>query len=201
MKNRKSMPEKSIQVISCALAVVVMILLMSGDMIMSKILRVNPNQDYPYDTNHSANEKEDNVPSNKEDESSSVDITIDTDYDVSFMKSTNLMELQKLIQTGETIYVFSGRSTCPPCRRFVPILKKVVKEYQLENVYYLNQSLISETTEGYDTFIAYSTQLQEKFGTTPYFMVFKNQKYQTGQIGMLKEETLENYLRELFQNY
>jgi predicted bacteriocin transport accessory protein len=192
MKKAKPIPEKSLQVISCALAVVVMILLMSGDMIMSKILRVNPNQDYPYDINKGSDEKV----------NSSVDIDVSLNYDVSFMKETNLVELRNLILTGNTIYVFSGRSTCPPCKKFVPVLKNVTQELQLTNVYYLNQSEIDEKTEGYQEFTKFSPLLQEEFGTTPFLMVFKDQKYQEGQIGTMgTDEVFTKYLKEIFQKY
>lgn len=192
MKKAKPIPEKSLQVISCALAVVVMILLMSGDMIMSKILRVNPNQDYPYDVNKGSDEKV----------NSSVDIDVSLNYDVSFMKETNLVELRNLILTGNTIYVFSGRSTCPPCKKFVPVLKNVTQELQLTNVYYLNQSEIDEKTEGYQEFTKFSPLLQEEFGTTPFLMVFKDQKYQEGQIGTMgTDEVFTKYLKEIFQKY
>lgn len=196
MKNTKGMPEKSLQVISCAMAVVVMILLMSGDMIMSKILRVNPNQNYPYEEQDESSKEE------KKEEDSSTIQNVDLEYDVSFMKPTNLIELQEYIQKGELIYVFSGRRTCAPCRRFVPILKKVVEDLGITNIYYLNQSEINNMTDGYQNFQAYSNELQEKFGTTPYFMIFKDQKYLEGQIGMMKtDELLEDYLKELFQKY
>lgn len=191
MKKSKKIPEKSLQVLSCAMAVAVMILLLSGDIFMSKILRVNPNQEYPYD------EKNDNS-SSKEDENSQ-DIKINSSnssYDVSFMKQVSLVDLDEIIQQGGIIYVFSGRSTCPPCRKFVPVLEKVVKDLQLSNVYYLDQSTIKKTADGYQKFVDYSEELQKEFGTTPYFMIFNNKSYQEGLIGMSEtEESLEKILK------
>ena len=46
-KNKKGgMNEQSLQVLACAVAVAVMILLLSGDMLISQFITVNPNQDY-----------------------------------------------------------------------------------------------------------------------------------------------------------
>lgn len=43
------MNEKTVRVLSCAVAVGVMILLLSGDMIISQFIPYNPNQEYPYE--------------------------------------------------------------------------------------------------------------------------------------------------------
>lgn len=207
MKNHKKIPEKTVQVLSCAMAVAVMILLMSGDIFMSKILHVNPNQDYPYDEKSKDNNFNDDKilndtdsSSNKNNDENGENITEppvvstesnEDDYDVSFLKEINLVDLDSLIQKESLIFVFSGRSTCPPCRRFVPILQRVVNDLKLDNVYYLNQSLIKSSTEGYEKFVSYHEQLQDKFGTTPYFMVFQNGAYQVGRIGVAPYEEIK----------
>lgn len=194
MKKNNKMSKETIEVISCAIAVVTILLLLSGDMIMSKILRVNPNQDYPYEENNSSNTPSDPEVLDKPE--------IDSSYDVSFMTKTNLVELNSLIQEGKTLFVFSGRSTCPPCKRFVPTLKKVATQLQKQNIYYLDQSEINPDSEGVDEFIMYSETLQSKFGTTPYFMVFKDKLYVTEQIGTMEtEEKLENYLNTILSEY
>ena len=76
----------------------------------------------------------------------------------------------------------------------MPILQKVVGDLKLDNVYYLNQSLIKSSTEGYEKFVSYHEQLQDKFGTTPYFMVFQDGKYQVGRIGVTSYEELEELI-------
>lgn len=195
MKNNKKIPERSLQVLACAIAVGVMILLLSGDIFMSKILRVNPNQDYPYDKENTDDTSFNNLDSNDKSEEKN-----DNAYDVSFMKEVNLTDLDQIIQNEEKVFVFSGRSTCPPCRMFVPILQKVVKDLDLKHVYYLNQSNIKSTTEGYSKFVSYSLEIQENFGTTPYFMIFQNADYKEGVIGFSAND-LETLLKEVVLKY
>jgi len=196
-KSNGKLDEKSLQVLSCSLAVAVLLLLLSGDMIISQFLRVNPNQDYPLEEKQEESNSGTEVfenDSHKEEPSVS--------YDVSYMKESSISEILQKIASKETVFLFSGRSTCPPCRAFVPVLKKVSEKWQLDNLYYLDRSKIHSETEGYQEFLAYSHELQTSFTSTPYFMIFQNGVYQESVIGMYEtNEALETVLNTLIQKY
>jgi len=55
--NQNKMDKKTVQILACSLAVGVMILLLSGDMIISQIIKVNPNQDYQVEEENKTNDE------------------------------------------------------------------------------------------------------------------------------------------------
>lgn len=174
-EDNKLSPETRVNLL-CALAVLVLCLLLSGDMIVSHFIPVHPNDNYVKEKEFEKREEEGN-PS-------------DNNYDVSYMESISLLSLLEKIEQKDTIFIFSGKSKSPPCQKFSSVLKEVKEQIEIK-IYYLDQNEISEHTDGYELFLTYSSSLQDLFRVTPYFMVFQNGKYQGEVIGMrdnLKEE-------------
>ena len=103
-----------------------------------------------------------------------------------------LSEVISKINSKETVYLFSGRSTCTPCKKFIPVLKEVQEETQIK-IYYIDRNAIHSDSEGYQTFLNYSDELSLKFSSTPYFMIFLDGMYQRSVIGLqadLKDKLL-----------
>jgi len=172
-----SFSDKTLTVLSCSIAVAVMILLLSGDMIISKFIQVHPNQNVLEENQ----EKKQDVLEDEHDDTHPV--ISDSSYDVSFLKQTDLKDILNHIQNNETVFLFSGRSTCGPCRLFLPVLKEVFQEFETISGYYLNRNEVVESNEYYE-FIHLSNILEEKFGSTPFFMIFQNGELKDYIIGM-----------------
>lgn len=186
-KAENKINEKSLQVLSCALAVAVMLLLLFGDMIISRFIPLNPNQN--------------SVKEEKEDETVTK-VLESNDYDVSFMNEVSLNRALSDIQTGNLVFLFSGRSTCGPCRSFVPVLKEVYQDLNITSGLYLDRNSITSGTEGYDMFVSQSEILQSNFGSTPLFLLFKNGTFQDYILGMRGDSSeLKNLLKEKIQKY
>ncbi len=177
------------QVIFCVISVLVLVLIFFGDAIITRFLPVEPN---PIPDGYFP----DSVEEKEEEETPTV--SSNSSYDVSFMKEQTILDVLKHIESGEIVYVFSGRSTCEPCKRFVPVLKEVATSKNI-SIDYLDRTKISKNSEGYEKFLSYSSTLSENFSKTPYFMVFKNNQYQEDVIGYQSDLTIQ--LEEIFQKY
>lgn len=170
MKNKeknKKIDEKSLQTLSCAIAVAGMILLLSGDFLISRFIRINPNQIY-------IEPKE----------------TAISNYDISFLNPVSLTEASAKIKEGGRVIIFSGRSTCNPCQNFIPILKETLNELNITDALYLERNTILEQSEEYNEFIKYSPILKEEFSSTPFLMIFQNGKWDDYILGLPKSEGL-----------
>ncbi|MGT2933820.1 thioredoxin domain-containing protein [Streptococcus catagoni] len=53
------------------------------------------------------------------------------------MKEVSLFDINKMMTQKKTFYLYTGRSTCPHCRRFLPKLLKASKKSK-RTVFYLN---------------------------------------------------------------
>lgn len=195
MKKQKAngkLDEKSLTVLSCALAVAVMILLLSGDMIITQFIRVNPNQEYP-ELQEKKEEKPQEEPVNNINNEEK-----DNNYDVSFLNQTTIEKAIEKINSGDRVIIFSGRSTCPPCQSFVPILKETFEELNITNALYFDRNTIDEKTSGYTEFLKYSDILEEEFDSTPFLMIFQDGKWKDYIIGMApSKEALKEELKQL----
>lgn len=146
-------------ILSCLLAVSILVFLFLGDFIILHFLPVSPNQTLPLEEDVRDEVLDEEVPS----------ISVDPLYDTSFMKNESLDSILARIKRGETVFLFSGRSTCSPCRKFLPILREAYDEKPVESLFYLDRSFIDEYTEGYYEFLNLSDTLQENFSSTPFF--------------------------------
>ena len=183
--NSPKMNEKSLQVLSCALAVVILIILMSGDMIITRFIKVKPNQDYP--ASKLPQDKPTDLEQNEQD---SVYVSID------------LSTLLSKIEAKEEVIVLSGRDGCGACQRFKPVLESVLKE-QNRKAYYLDRNENMKTDE-YQKLIALDPFIELSFSSTPFLMLFQNGSYKNGICGMMEEEnalkiTLGKMITETYQ--
>lgn len=201
MKKPAKIDEKTVRVLACAVAVAVMILLLSGDMFLSRLIHVNPNQEYK------ENDRDNKQSDVKQEESkqtvqSNIDNTANpnVDYDVTFMNQISLKETYDKIMNQETVLVLSGRSTCGPCKRFVPVLKSVYSELHIKDGIYLDRNSIKSNTEGYQEFLDLSDTISENFGGTPFFMIFQDGKLKDYILGITSEEEVKEDLIRKIQN-
>ncbi len=176
------MNEKTVQVVSCAVAVAVMILLLSGDMIISQFLPIVPNQEM----------KEADVEKDY----------LDSPYpfDVSFMEEVNLTRAVELIQSGDEIFLFSAKASDSNSRYFLSFLLDAGDDIT-QTIYFLNRANVRPSTEGYDEFVSYSEEIRKRFLTVPYLMAFRDGKYQGGIIGRQAnlEEVIFQFLHQFEQ--
>lgn len=181
-KNKKGgMNEQSLQVLACAVAVAVMILLLSGDMLISQFITVNPNQDYSKE---------------KENKDSSKDLdSIENNYDTSFLKEVSLEEIVEKIKEDSLVVVFSGKSTLSSCQRFLTVLTSSLKELNYDTALYLEQGKIDTNTNGYEEFLSISPTLEQEFLNPPLLMFFKNGVLVDYISGMTNENTLQEMIK------
>lgn len=175
------MNEKSVQVLGCALAVAILIVLMSGDMIITKFLKVKPNQEYP-----KVNQPE--IPLPEEDLKE-------------YLLKTDLKTVMEKIEANEKVLVISANEECSPCQKFVPVLKSVVNEKKIKTYYLERKEVVRD--DNYEKLIQMDPFIELSFGTTPFLMLFQDGSYKNGISGMMQdEETLKNALNELiFSGY
>ena len=172
----------------CILSIVLFFVLLLGDHIVWLFLPRNPNDNYTIMKESEKIEEEKKENSNLE---NSPTVKLE-EYDISFMIPITLSEVISKINSKETVYLFSGRSTCTPCKKFIPVLKEVQEETQIK-IYYIDRNAIHSDSEGYQTFLNYSDELSLKFSSTPYFMIFLDGMYQRSVIGLqadLKDKLL-----------
>lgn len=190
-KENKRLNEEQLKILSCALAVGVMILLLSGDYIITKFIKTEPNNNYVL------NKKEDE----QQKEETESTLNQNNNYDVSFLTPITIEEALTKIKAKERVIIFSGRSTCGPCQMFVPVLKKALEELSITDVYYFDRNKINNQTPGYEEFIKYNSILQERFGSTPFLMMFNNGSWQDYILGMMpEEETLKETIKNKINN-
>lgn len=175
MKKNSNMNEQTLKVLAYSVAIAVMIVLLTGDMIVSGLMHVNSSQE------ESEQREADKKPKEEE---STPSVSSNGDYDIQFMSQISLQETYEKIINKETIFVLSGRSTCGPCKQFVPILKDVYSELKITDGIYLNQNLINSDTEGYQEFVSLSNTISENFGGTPFFMIFQDGELVDSILGM-----------------
>lgn len=118
------MDEKVVKVISCSVAVAVMILLLSGDMIISQFIRVNPNQDM---------------------------IVEETSF---CEQRFCLQALSNQIKYHDTVFVLIGQSEEESCSQILSIFEETIAEYPaVYGSYFDFQQFIFEEDE-YQAFLA-----------------------------------------------
>lgn len=190
-KNKKTtkLDEKSLRVLSCALAVGVMILLMSGDMIITKFIKVKPNQ-LPKDEIVEPGPSDD----------TSVNETPKDEFDVSFYQQVSLDVLVEKIEKGETVVYFSGRFTCPPCHSFLPILTEVLKENNMTTAYYIDRSTIKANMPAYEKLVQMDSFISENFGGTPLLLLFHDGKYQNGLSGYYGDDATKTNIKTVLKS-
>ncbi|MSU86070.1 bacteriocin transporter [Streptococcus dysgalactiae subsp. dysgalactiae] len=59
-----------------------------------------------------------------------------------FLKSVSISEIQTMMANKKIFYLYTGRATCPHCRRFMPRLIKATQESKIP-IYYLNSESMS----------------------------------------------------------
>lgn len=60
------------------------------------------------------------------------------------LKEINYKEYNKMINEKKDFIIYIGSDTCPNCVSFAPKLESVIKEYKINNVYYINLNSLSE---------------------------------------------------------
>lgn len=202
---KKQLDEKALRVLSCSVAVAVMILLLSGDMIISKFIRVNPNQEVMNEEKDDASNVDDDFKEHIKEPPVQKDILdepIDPIYDTSFLQKIDLSSLMTKIQNKEVIFLFSGRSTCGHCIDFLPILKDVFKILNVQTGFYIDRNSVLESDEVYDTFLKLSPVIENNFIGTPFFMIFKDGQFQDYIMGMPHDKNdLKNRLEDMIKKY
>lgn len=191
MKKNSNMNEQTLKVLAYSVAIAVMIVLLAGDMIVSGLMHGNSNQEGVEQREVDTKLKEDaSIPS----------VSSGGDYDIQFMNQISLQETYEKIVNKETVFVLSGRSTCGPCKQFVPILKGVYSELNITDGIYFDQNLINSETTGYQEFISLSNTISENFGGTPFFMIFQDGKLVDSILGMNPTIDLKVELINKIQN-
>ena len=127
---------------------------------------------------------------NNENNSNSGDKTY-TDYVADF-EAMSVTDYLVEIKENKTKVAYIGRSSCPACTGFVPILNKVANDYDVEIIYMnsdeINKSQNEQLTELFDS-------IGNKFEYIPMLMVTKNGKLLDSSSGGKDEEALINYLK------
>lgn len=173
MKKPKSkMDEKAVEVIACAVTVGVMILLLSGDMIISHFIKINPNDNVSI-------KKEKNEEKNRQE----------------FLTMISFDEAITKILEEENVYFFFGREKSKDCQTFLAVLKEFPFQ---DHLYYIDQDSIRFEDESYNQFVSYSDDIRLGIGSTPFFVSFQNHTYHASILGM--REDLKSSIEKMVES-
>lgn len=107
--------------------------------------------------------------------------------------SITYQDLEKKIEQKETFILEIMQDGCSHCEEFTPRLEKIVKKYNLDDVYQINLSKLSEKE---------FNQIQEKLSvsSTPVVTFYKNGKEQSSMYrieGAVSNATVISKLKDL----
>lgn len=134
----------------------------------------------------------------------------ESNYDTSMFNVVELANADDLFTDNVDKVLFIGREGCSACEYFLPILQISMAKYHFY-VSYLDVNSIDYESEDYQEFIKhldYTYTLQgntDKFsafmGTTPMFIIIKNNKMVYGYIGTMSEATIEAMISQYGISY
>lgn len=177
MKKEKVVKDQ-INIIAVLVGLLCIFALIAGALIIDNYLENNKDTSSKESSNNN---------NDKDDDSTS-------DYDVSSFTKMSATDYLKEIKKDEkeTKIAFIGRNTCPACKAFVPTLKKVAEENELE-IIYINSDAI--TSDEYDDLEELFASIGNKFDYIPMLMITKNGKLLDSSSGGKDEDTLITYLK------
>ena len=118
--------------------------------------------------NEELNEEQKNLESKLEELQAEKEEDKETEYDVSMFKSITSNDFINMFnEKNKTYFVYTGRSSCGFCVKFLPVLQQSIKDYDY-SVYYLDVLTVDDSA--YKTITNIDAKLEENFGYTP--MVF-----------------------------
>lgn len=107
--------------------------------------------------------------------------TIDIMDDSNYKYVTSPEKIAKMIKEKKDIYVYAFSPECPHCQAFTPVLNKVMKDKNIDNVYFLNVLEYPEETVTY------------KIEYTPTMMHYKDGKEFNRFVGDIGEDKAIKY--------
>lgn len=139
-----------------------------------------------------------------ENNSSSNNTTITDTYDVSMFTSLKSSEVTKKIKNGEQFVLFIGYSNCTFCKKILPIMQQLQKDYNYETVY-LDISKETVSSSEYremaslldiEKTVNGETKKFGEFEYTPMIAVIKSGKMFEGMIGYNTYENISSLLEK-----
>lgn len=127
------------------------------------------------------------------------------EYDTSMFTNINTREALSLFEDNKTHVLLIGRKTCGVCIDFLPTLQIAIAKYHFE-LNYLELTDMDQNSEEYKKLkekLDYEYTLYDKtdsfgsfMGTTPMFIIIKNNKMVFGYMGSMAESVIKTRLEQ-----
>lgn len=123
-----------------------------------------------------------------------------TTYDVSSFKAINTDEFIEAYNGSKTQLIYLGRATCGYCVKFLPVLKQIQANYDLQPLY-LDITTVSQ--DDANRIIALDEDFfkgeNTAYGYTPMMLIVKDGKIVDSQVGYSEYSTFEAIISKYFQ--
>lgn len=121
-------------------------------------------------------------------------------YDVSSFKAINTDEFIEAYNGSKTQLIYLGRATCGYCVKFLPVLKQIQENYDLQPLY-LDITTVSQ--DDANRIIALDEDFfkgeNTAYGYTPMMLIVKDGKIVDSQVGYSEYSTFEAIISKYFQ--
>jgi len=150
------------------------------------------------------------ISNNNKNESSDINTTEKSNYDVS---SFNILDLEKTLKLFDdkknTYVVYFGRETCSACVKFLPTLKKMQEKYKF-TPQYLDITTVNAKSDNFEKLMKKmnkettltvngekkTQEFGEFYGYTPMVFIVKKGKFVNGFVGAYGDTNFEKFLNE-----
>ncbi len=168
--------EKEQKNLYCIVFVAFLLLLLFGDQIALHFIKQSPN------------------PNNRV--FGSDEITSDSVFKESSIKTISLEETLIKIKSKENFYLLSTRDTCYPCFEYMPNIKETIVNNNL-NIYLLNRGEVNSENPSYSEFKELDIRIANHFQYTPYLLYFENGELKKELIGLKNNEELKEFINKI----
>ena len=135
-----------------------------------------------------------------------MDIYGTPEYDVSMFKEIKPNEIKDLSK-NKKVAIMITRSTCGYCALFAPILAQIQNDYDIEIKYidilkvidYNTGEILDEDANNILLNLDTNTkgsEIMKSYGSTPLFLIIKDNKVINGQVGYSEYSTVETLIKE-----
>ncbi len=118
-------------------------------------------------------------------------------FDVSSFTQVSLSEIEKYVNTTDYKVLLIGKPNCEYTNKMLPILKQAQEKYGYETLYVDQRTITQSDQEKFFKYDDETNFLQEYLGTTPFIIVFKENRMVDTWVGYQDFSVFESFLTGL----